>query len=101
MSPCVVAVLKHGWLPRHPSYYFIDMEYCELSLEEYIERKTRALIVQDKNVDGLDKIRPTLLGANMKIALEVTLGLFHIHRNGIVHRDLKPRNSNCYLFNPS
>lgn len=103
INPCVVAVLKHGWLPRHPSYYFIDMEYCEDSLDEYIERttKTHSLIFQDKNDDGINRIRGRRLWVNLRIALEVAFGLFHIHRNGIVHRDLKPRNSNCYLFKPT
>jgi serine/threonine protein kinase len=33
----IVEVLKHGWLVRDQSYYFIDMEYCEETLEDRIK----------------------------------------------------------------
>jgi len=32
----VVEVMRHGWLPHHSSYYYIDMEYCSETLEEWI-----------------------------------------------------------------
>src|SRR5271156_1433959 len=32
----VVEVLKHGWLTPDHSYYFIDMEYCIVTLEDLI-----------------------------------------------------------------
>ena len=35
-SMYVVEVLKHGWLPRHPSLYYIDMEYCLETLDNRI-----------------------------------------------------------------
>jgi len=35
-SATVVEVMKHGWLPRHPSLYYIDVEYCPETLESRI-----------------------------------------------------------------
>src|SRR5256714_8141431 len=35
MNRFVVEVLQHGWLPRN-LIYFIDMEYCDESLEDEI-----------------------------------------------------------------
>ena len=35
-SKFVVEVMRHGWLPRNPSYYYIDMEFCNLNLHVYI-----------------------------------------------------------------
>jgi serine/threonine protein kinase len=32
----IVHVREHGWLPRNPSYYYIDMECCPQSLEDWI-----------------------------------------------------------------
>jgi hypothetical protein len=32
----VVEVLKHGWLTNEHTMYFIDMEYCIQTLEEFI-----------------------------------------------------------------
>src|SRR6266496_79659 len=35
-SRMVVEVTRYGWLPRHPSLYYIDMEYCPETLESRI-----------------------------------------------------------------
>jgi hypothetical protein len=35
-SKAVVEVIKHGWLPRHPSMYYMDMEHCPETLESRI-----------------------------------------------------------------
>jgi serine/threonine protein kinase len=34
--PNVVEVVKHDWLTKDHGYYFIDMEYCTETLEEFI-----------------------------------------------------------------
>jgi serine/threonine protein kinase len=81
-SERIVAVLGHGWLPRNPSYYYIDMEYCPMTLEEYNEMD-----------DLLGSVKNENLKAVVLLALHLSLGLRYIHQNGIAHRDLKPRNS--------
>ena len=46
-------VLKHGCFPRrHPSYYFIDTEYCKENLEEYIERMKTHLLKMAMGLRG-------------------------------------------------
>src|SRR5438477_5267223 len=37
-SKTVVEVMRHDWLPRNPSYYYIDMEYCPETLKNWIRR---------------------------------------------------------------
>src|SRR5271154_4018963 len=36
LSDAVVEVIRHGWLPRQGSMYYIDMEYCPETLESRI-----------------------------------------------------------------
>src|SRR5271154_6314440 len=38
-SNTVVEVMRYAWLPGHPSYYYIDMEYCSETLEHWIRRR--------------------------------------------------------------
>jgi serine/threonine protein kinase len=87
-SERIVAVLGHGWLPRNPSYYYIDMEYCPMTLEEYNEMDN----VKD-DPWPLGGVKKENLKAVVLLALHLSLGLHYIHQNGIAHRDLKPRNS--------
>ena len=106
----VNTVLKHGWLPRQPGAYFIDMECCEESLTKRIQRGFMNGIRPERS-EG-DSLRsesemmvciwrpgqPTLsktyldLDSVVAIALDITEGLTHVHKHNTVHRDLKPQN---------
>ena len=70
----IVVVLRHGWLKSSP-YYFIDMELCDKSLEQYIQ-------TSKVEIDGI-----------WRIMGDITNGVAFIHSHKEVHRDLKPRNS--------
>jgi hypothetical protein len=40
----IVEILGHGSLGEHTESYFIDMEYCECNLDEYIRGMPRSEI---------------------------------------------------------
>lgn len=82
----IVEVTHHGWLPYNASYYYIDMEYCQETLEQYIRLEKIPLLVGDMVVNWEN------IGNTLEVALDIAKGLAFIHQNGAVHRDLKPRN---------
>ena len=84
----IVQVLHHGWLLNEWAYS-IDMELCDVTLENYIG---------GSNINGL--VPWLQFGAKEKpqhvlnITDQIVNGLIHIHGHGQVHRDLHPSNSN-------
>lgn len=87
----IVKILGHGSLGIHTGSYFIDLEYCDINLEEYIRGSTRPCfglyVYQEAQEDGH---LPLIICAIMQ---QILSGLTFIHEKGKVHRDLKPRNS--------
>jgi serine/threonine protein kinase len=75
----IVAVFGHGWL--NSSYYYFDMELCDVNLEHYISGKQGSAIVEPYNNTKV-----------WDIITQITAGLDFIHNHAEVHRDLKPRN---------
>lgn len=96
--PNVVTILKHGWL--RGTLYAIDMELCNLSLDDYITG-ARHLFKDGKSPDC--SLFPVFAGPGISAAermlntwtimTQVASGLEYIHDHGQVHRDLKPSNS--------
>ena len=75
--------------------YFIDMEYCDLDLDQYIHR--------DKHVDSLMNYKMANNEGHLAfhicaILQQLLCGLEFIHSNRKVHRDLKPKNSKTYML---
>jgi serine/threonine protein kinase len=89
ITPFIVKVISHGWLPASNSYYYIDMEYCAETLETRIKKKSCYLIRSAKPLVDLSQLPPVI-----GIAANIALGLAYIHSQRVVHRDLKPNNSN-------
>ena len=94
--PNLINILTHGWLINN-SVYYIDMNLCDMNLEDYIYRTaekidfvfqaaSRAFVSKDSS----ERIRYDNL---LTIMIQITAGLGFIHGKSQVHRDLKPRNS--------
>ena len=77
MNPHVLEVYNYGPLIGTP-FYFIDMELCDMNLEEYIYQ------------DNSSTMPATDIWRIMK---DITDGVAFVHGNNEVHRDLKPTNS--------
>ena len=86
-----VEVFRHGKFL--PSYYFIDMELCDMNLECWIERKWD--LVLEKKLPYLTGNFPsrTRMAEIWDIMEDVTNGVTFIHSMKEIHRDGKPRNS--------
>lgn len=85
--PNIISILKHGWL-FDDQHYFIDMELCELTLEEYIQGKFKPLFGLSRYLDPKQPKERNIWA----VIYDIASGLAFIHKLGEVHRDLKPRN---------
>lgn len=99
--PNIITVLCHDWRGPPFSFYFIDMELCELSLHHYIHGDRS--LDQPRSATPLfvsrDSPFPTIALNVWMIMSHITRGVEFIHSRKQVHRDLKPRNSTssiCY-----
>ena len=90
----IVQVLQHGWLSKSSSYYFIDMEFCEWSLDQYIDASSSKPLSLELNEAFWNRVICML-----QIADDLTRGVGFIHTRGEVHRDLKPSNG-IFLSTP-
>jgi len=88
----IIAVLQHGWLNKDQKYY-IDMELCEMNLEDFINGPYIATLGNKRYFD------PICMGVEgpeclnlWNIMRDITRGLEYIHGLREVHRDLKPQN---------
>jgi serine/threonine protein kinase len=87
----IIAVLKLGEL-RHTSYYFIDMELCDLNLAEYIHRPTPPNLSESIPYFIKDAPPPMKARQIWNIMKQIVSGIKHMHSLDVVHRDLKPAN---------
>jgi serine/threonine protein kinase len=108
-SNTVVEVYEHGWLPGFdPSYYYVDMEYCSQTLEEWIhgpsgyknsEGRRSTAGAAGSSPTTTDQETPGQFVSEQihDILQNITSGLQYLHKNGVVHRDLKPRNGTIHI----
>jgi serine/threonine protein kinase len=81
----IVEVFNHGWLPRDRSCYFIDMELCSETLEQWILKRA-----QEGPLFGGERV--------LAVVRDIAAGLSYLHALQAVHRDLKPRNGTYIAF---
>lgn len=86
----IVEILRHGSLGQYTSSYFIDMEYCDMSLYEYLQGNISVNAFPDYQTSIKEGILSFFICG---LVQEILSGLVFIHRHGKVHRDLKPKNS--------
>lgn len=91
----IIAVYRYGKLVDS-LYYYIDMELCDLNLEEYIYE---SLDLKESFTNHHRCSLPPLHTKGIwQIMHDISQGLAFIHENKEVHRDLKPKNSIPLLF---
>lgn len=92
----IVAVVRYGRFP--PSYYFIDMELCDINLECWIERRWST--VHEKTLPYMTADFPPRMRMSQiwDIMEDVLNGVAFIHSRQEIHRDLKPRNSKSQVI---
>jgi serine/threonine protein kinase len=88
----IVAVLRIGEL-ENTSYYFIDMELCDLTLHDYIHPTKPPDPAASLPIFIKDKPPPIKAQQIWNVMQQITSGLAYIHSLNLAHRDLKPANS--------
>ena len=93
----IVAVLDHGQLER--GFYYLDMELCDLSLDNYINKPPTPTMQNDVPhlMSGHIPAR-TKMSHIWDIMEDVSDGTAFIHAHGHAHRDLKPSNGSSSSF---
>src|SRR5436305_3149757 len=93
----IVEILRLGEL-RNTDYYFIDMELCDLNLENYLHRSIPPNALE--SVPHFIKDAPPPLKAQQiwNIMKQVMSGVKYMHTLNVVHRDLKPANSKRFII---
>jgi hypothetical protein len=86
--PNIVKVFDYGQLNPDSVVHFIDMELCDVSLENYLMGQEFPLLLGWKIVRDRDEI-PAYAYA---ILQQILNGLLYIHSLHEVHRDVSPHN---------
>jgi serine/threonine protein kinase len=95
--PNIVTVFDHGRVRPDSPFYFIDMEFCEINLSDYIDGTLSVTTLTDwGQVRGSGELHLSVICDIMKQVLE---GLIFIHEHNEVHRDLDPLNGTCFPNN--
>jgi serine/threonine protein kinase len=86
-NPHLVEILGCGQFhPPFPRDFYIDMELCGDSLEQYLNKLDGPAHLQFRQIDI------------WRVMHQITSGVEYIHSCNTVHRDVKPANSMILLF---
>jgi serine/threonine protein kinase len=84
-------VFRHGRLPQ--TYYFIDMELCDLSLDHYIYQQWTPAMIEVVPYFTAELPSRFRVSQIWNVMEDITRGVAFLHLQNHVHRDIKPRNS--------
>lgn len=92
--PHIVAITRIGDIPQN---IFIDMELCDLNLDDFIHSKRDPAMVPAYFVK--DQPPPLKSRQIWNIMSHIAQGVDFLHRKKMVHRDLKPVNGiDCHIL---
>lgn len=83
--PNIVQVLEYGSLKEDAMFFFIDMELCEASLEEYL--RGGISVGGGPTWETVCKDAAVMADKACIILQHIVNGLFYIHTMGEAHRD--------------
>lgn len=86
--PNIVQVLEYGQLNNNTAFYFIDMELCDATLENYLCGKHIEGLISWETI----RQRRDVHKHAYKILQHIVNGLLYIHCLREVQRDLSPHN---------
>jgi serine/threonine protein kinase len=86
----IVKILRHESFGPHTGAYFIDLQYCDINLDEYIRGSRPPCLALYNYLEAKENDDLPLIICG--IIQQVLNGLIFIHEKGQVHRDLKPMN---------
>ena len=88
--------MKYGKLHEPSPSYFVDMELCDINLEQYIYRKQEwnalRILSPDSKYFTIESNSILKFMEILAIGEQIVSGIAHIHDVEEVHRDLKPTN---------
>lgn len=87
----IVAVIRIGSM-QHGSYYYFDMELCQMNLETFIYRDWKPEVSEQLRHLTVPVPQKTRIRNVMQIMMQISSGVAYIHSHKEVHRDLKPSN---------
>lgn len=100
--PNLVDYIDDGSIVTNSVTYFIDMELCDINLEDFINGA--GIVTGLHCLPKWDKNNPDLF-LIIAILQQLLNGLAFIHKQDKVHRDLKPTKGKSYcmfcMFHPS
>jgi len=85
--PNIVQVFDLGQMRSNSTFYYIDMELCDISLGHYMQGKRSPSLPLSWDEFRNDFENICIVNA------DIIEGLIFIHSNNEVHRDLSPQNS--------
>src|SRR5579859_1133426 len=84
----IIDIMRYGRLSTNASYYFVDMEYCDESLETHIRGLNGPALVWVPDDDTSPRVSWDEVAPVMEICVAMAGGLAFLHRHHVIHGNL-------------